>query len=134
MKRKNFKAIFLGFVLNIPFGFVLWFILWYGKLGALGFSIMIALILNGYLLAWFWRSLAINVLQKSVLGWFSMILNHFLFFGTELFIFRKEVISFDFIAYFIGVVIFYYPFCWLGFVIFDKVQKRSAKQFISKES
>lgn len=126
MTQKNSsKIISLGFILNIPVGYILWSILWYGQLGALGFTIMIALILNGFLLAQYWSNLPVILLKKSLLGWLSMVLNHILFFGTEFFIFRQEAFSFEFVSYGLGVVVLYYPFCWLGFLIF-KIQKKGS--------
>ncbi|KOY84921.1 hypothetical protein AD998_01030 [bacterium 336/3] len=123
---KSFKIIILGFAFNIPVGFVLWSILWNKGLGILGFTVMIALIFNGYLLAWYWRTLSFNLLERSLLGWLSMILNHILFFGTEFFIIRHETFNLKFVSNSIGFFILYYPFCWLGFIIYNKFHKKGS--------
>lgn len=123
---KSFTIIILGFILNIPVGFVLWCILFYGGLGILGFTVMIALVFNGYLLAWYWGNISFNLLEKSLLGWSSMILNHILFFGTEFFIIRHEPFNLKLISDSIGFVILYYPFCWLGFILYNKFHKKGS--------
>ncbi|MCU0436984.1 MAG: hypothetical protein MUC49_03655 [Raineya sp.] len=124
------KSLILGFTLNIPLGFILWYILWYGGLGFFGIPIMIALTLNGYLLAWYWKDLFLNFWKKSLLGWFSMLINHFLFFGTEFFILQNHT---DMIMspitsknFFSWEVLFYYPFCLLGFILFYETKKKGS--------
>lgn len=128
MPKNSLKIIALGFILNISVGFCLWYILWYEGLGFFGIPVVIALTLNGYLLAWYWKNLFLNFWKKSLLGWFSILINHLLFFGTEFFILQNhtDAIMSPITAknFFSWEVLLYYPFCLLGFTIFDETQKK----------